>query len=130
MLGLAQTELAEKAGLSKVQVNQIERGRTLWPGAETRRKLAAALGGFHGELIVAAGEITPEEIVEAANVYDPKRAEASLPFPPASTAARVVELMKGMTDAEVGHILATAEFVAGHRQDGRGGGHGPKRAAG
>jgi transcriptional regulator with XRE-family HTH domain len=111
ILGMSQTELAEKAGLSKSEVNAIERGRVLLPGADKRRRLAEALRGFHAELLVNAGEITPEEIIEGANAYDPARAHANQVFPVNSPAAKVVEIMRTLPDEMCEWVLGTARFA-------------------
>ena len=110
-LGLSQAEAADRAGVSRSEMNALERGRVKLPGADKRRRLAAALGGFHAELLVGAGEITPEEIVEGANAYDPQRAGAVSPFPQGSTTARIVELVARMTDEEAQLVLDQAELV-------------------
>lgn len=111
MLGITVTQLAERSGLSKSEISSIEAGRIKLPGADKRRRLAATLGGFHAELLVNAGEITPEEIVEGANAYDPRRLAATMPFPAGTAAARVVALMREMSDAEVDVVLHHAEML-------------------
>lgn len=60
-LGMTQTALAARAGLSKSEVNAVENGRVILPGADKRRRLAQALGVAHLDLLIAAGEITAEE---------------------------------------------------------------------
>lgn len=61
-LGMSQTQLAERASLSKSDINGVVQGRIKLPGAEKRRELAKALGVSHLDLLIAAGEIRPEEI--------------------------------------------------------------------
>ena len=61
-LGVSQTQLADRAGLSKSDINGIVQGRIKLPGPEKRRELAKALGVSHLDLLVAAGEITEQEI--------------------------------------------------------------------
>jgi transcriptional regulator with XRE-family HTH domain len=60
-LGLTQQELAERVGVRRDTIAQIET-RTKLPGADVRRRLAAALGVRHVDLLIAAGELSPEEI--------------------------------------------------------------------
>lgn len=60
-LGMSLTALAIKAGLSKSELSALERGRISLPGADKRRRLAAALGVSHLDLLVAAGELTEAE---------------------------------------------------------------------
>lgn len=62
VLDLTQTELARKAGVPRTTVNRVEKGITKLPEADVRRKLARALHVTHIELLIAAGQITAEEI--------------------------------------------------------------------
>jgi transcriptional regulator with XRE-family HTH domain len=119
LLGITPGELAVRSGVSASDISKIESGKILLPGADKRRRLAKALRGFHAELLVNAGEITPEEIIEGANAYDPKRAKAVAPFPVGTPAARVVDLLKQMTEEEIGVTLAVAEFAARRHQQSR-----------
>jgi transcriptional regulator with XRE-family HTH domain len=76
LLGLTQAELAERAGVLQASVSDLERGRVALPGADARRRLAAALGVPHVDLLVAAGELTAEEAGRPVeDVTDPARAE-------------------------------------------------------
>lgn len=61
-LGLNQTELSNRANVPRTTVNRIENGTTQLPSADIRRRLAAALGVSHLDLLVAAGEITEQEL--------------------------------------------------------------------
>lgn len=61
LLGWTQQRLGEEAGLTKSHLSQIEGGKIALPSAEIRRRLAKALGVRHIDLLIAAGEITPEE---------------------------------------------------------------------
>jgi transcriptional regulator with XRE-family HTH domain len=61
-LGWTQTELARRAGVPRTTVNRVEQGTTKLPEADVRRKLAGALGVRHVDLLVAAGELSPNEI--------------------------------------------------------------------
>lgn len=49
-LELSQDQLAERAGLSRTQVSNLERG-VHEPGSQTIRRLAAALGVQPGDLL-------------------------------------------------------------------------------
>jgi transcriptional regulator with XRE-family HTH domain len=64
-LGLNQTQLAERSGLPRTTINRIESGTTKLPTPEFRRKLAAGLGVSHIDLLIAAGELLPEEVQTA-----------------------------------------------------------------
>jgi len=61
-IGLKQNQLAERAGLPATTINRIEKGVTKLPSADIRRRLATALGLSHLDILVAAGEITREEV--------------------------------------------------------------------
>lgn len=60
--GLTQVALAERASVSRDVIAQIESGKSKLPVPENRRKLAAALGVRHVDLLVAAGELDADEI--------------------------------------------------------------------
>lgn len=111
LLGITLTELANRADLSKSELSAIERGKVLLPGAEKRRRLAAALNGFHAELLVHAGELTPEEVIEGANAYDPLRAKIAPLFPENSPAAKIVEILRTLSDEDAALVLGTARML-------------------
>lgn len=60
--GWSQTELASRAGVPKQTVNRLETGITKLPGALIRRQIAEALGIRHIDMLIAAGEITVDEV--------------------------------------------------------------------
>lgn len=57
-----QTSFAEAIDLDRAYVSQIESGRVALPNAETRRRMARVLGLRHIDLLVAAGELAPDEV--------------------------------------------------------------------
>ncbi|HWV34814.1 MAG TPA: helix-turn-helix transcriptional regulator [Thermomicrobiales bacterium] len=57
--GLSQRALADRSGLSRSYVCDIERGRGAEPSLTTLDKLAAALGASRADLMRAAGLIDP-----------------------------------------------------------------------
>lgn len=61
-LGLSQTKLAQLASVPRETVNRLEAGKVALPTSDARRRLAKALGVRHVDLLVAAGELLPEEI--------------------------------------------------------------------
>lgn len=65
--GLSQTELSARSNVPRVTINRLVKEKTALPDADTRRKLARAMGVSHLNILVAAGEIEPEE-VQAAGV--------------------------------------------------------------
>ena len=67
-LGWTQATLADRAGVERARIAQIEGGRVTLPGAEHRRRIATALGVSHLELLIAAGEITEAEVTQAGAV--------------------------------------------------------------
>lgn len=68
-LHMAQSELADKAGLPRAYVNALETGRIGLPNAERRRLIADALGVRHVDLLLAADEISPDEVGLAQSGY-------------------------------------------------------------
>lgn len=60
-----QTELGRRTGLPRTTINRIETGVTQLPQPDIRRRLAQALGVSHLDLLVAAGELTEDEIQAA-----------------------------------------------------------------
>lgn len=60
-LGKTQRQLAADAGTSPAYISQIEGGKVSLPGAALRRALASGLGVSHLDILVACGELTPEE---------------------------------------------------------------------
>jgi len=67
-LGFTQKRLGEMAGISSARIAQIEGGAVTLPGAVHRRGLATALGVSHLDLLIAAGELTEDEVVAAGMV--------------------------------------------------------------
>jgi transcriptional regulator with XRE-family HTH domain len=61
-LPLSLTDFAKRSGLSKSELSALENGKIGLPGADKRRKLAAALGVSHLDILVAAGEISEDEV--------------------------------------------------------------------
>ncbi len=61
-LGWSQKDLAIRSEVPATTVNRIERGVTKLPEAGVRRRLAEALGVRHVDLLIAAGELTEEEV--------------------------------------------------------------------
>jgi len=63
--GAGQGKLADRAGLPRPYMSQLEAGKVGLPGADIRRRLASALGISHLDLLIAAGELLSEEVVDA-----------------------------------------------------------------
>ncbi len=115
-LGLKLTALALRAQLSKSELSGLEHGKIKLPGADKRRRLAEALRLSHAELLVASGEVTAEEIVEGANVYDPDRRQVAASataqlFPENSPAAKIVEILRTLSDEDAALVLGTARML-------------------
>lgn len=64
-IGMSQIELATAAGLTKSEVSSLELGRIKLPSAAKRRALAGVLRLRHVDLLLAAGELTPDEVPHA-----------------------------------------------------------------
>lgn len=67
-LKVTQTVLAGRAGVSRQTMQAIEGGKIKKPSPDIRRRLAKALGVSHLDVLVAADEITPDEITAAGAV--------------------------------------------------------------
>lgn len=104
-LGMTQTGLAAQAGLTKSEVNAIENGRVKLPGASKRRALAKALRVPHIDLLIAAGELTEDEV--------PREGAPTEPFPEGDPRRKVVEVLPDVPDGDVD----TVYFVARHLVD-------------
>ncbi len=103
--GLSQAELAERAGLSRRGISDLERGERRKPYPATVRRLAEALrleGSLRAALVAAAhqqtpAERTPESVPGALSADRPDRrgrsgARATLPRPLTSFVGRELEL--------------------------------------
>jgi transcriptional regulator with XRE-family HTH domain len=60
--GLSQKAVAESAGVSKGYLSTLEANKIGMPGADTRRRIAKALGVSHVDLLIAAGELRTDEV--------------------------------------------------------------------
>jgi transcriptional regulator with XRE-family HTH domain len=68
VLGMSQTELAGKVGVTQTYISNMELDRVQLPNVEIRRNLAEALRMSHLELLMAIGEIQASEVPGAAAV--------------------------------------------------------------
>jgi transcriptional regulator with XRE-family HTH domain len=92
--GLSQRELADRSGLSRSYVCDIERGRGAHPSVETLDKLGAALGFSRVDLLRASGVI---ETVTGPRETDEER--------------RMLAVFRDLTDAGRISVLRFARFV-------------------
>lgn len=111
-LGLSQTRLAALVGMSRAYLSQIEHGKTTLPSADVRRRLAAHVGLRHIDLLIAAGEIAPDEVPGA----------GAAPAPEAAIAARLAALRpddRASVDYVIGRLeqLREAELAASRPPD-------------
>lgn len=98
-LRLTQADLAHKIGMSASFIAQLEQGYKKRPTKQTLRKLAQALGLRYIDLLIAAGEIDPEDI-EA----DPAFGDEDL--------RRVQALWRDLSDDTRSNIVVLAEGAA------------------
>lgn len=87
--GWTQAELAEKTGLDRARIAQIEGGRVALPGVDHRRRLALALGVSNVDLLIAAHELDADELKAAGLVADVKRG-------PVTIADQIIECVKAI----------------------------------
>jgi transcriptional regulator with XRE-family HTH domain len=64
-LRLSQTAVADAVQMRKSHLSEIERGKIGLPNADVRRRLAKVLGVTQVDILIAAGELTPDELQEA-----------------------------------------------------------------
>lgn len=106
-LGLTQKDAAAVAETTPAYWAQIENGTVKLPGAALRRGIAKALGVNHLDLLVAAGELTPDE----AGV--PPRSE---PDALSAIHARLDPYLAELDPEELDHIERTAKLFAEGRR--------------
>lgn len=100
-LGLTQEGLAERAGVSRDIVAGIESGKSKRPEPENRRRIAAALGLRHVDLLVATGDLLPDEIADTAPRWprdDPDR-------------VRLWELIEALPKGALAYTLRTLGLI-------------------
>lgn len=61
-LGLTQEDVADASGIGRSHLSQVESGKIGLPNVEIRRRLADTLRVRHIDLMIAAGEISEEEV--------------------------------------------------------------------
>ena len=61
-LSIPQGVLADRVGITQGALSGIERGISKFPAADTRRRLARALGVSHLDMLIAAGELDRREL--------------------------------------------------------------------
>lgn len=88
--GISQKELADRVGVSRPYMSQIESGKIGLPGAALRRKIADALHIRHIDLLVAAGELASEEVPSAGAVREP--------FPEGDVRRQIVAVLADILD--------------------------------
>lgn len=124
-LGLSQGRLEARAGLAPGTVSNVELGRSALPVADHRRRLARALGVGHAELLVAAGELSADEVVAAAGTLGVSSDEGRPPLPAwledvaaraaetreASPRARLMRAVVQLTSEEAASLLAVVETL-------------------
>ena len=69
-LSMTQADLGGAVGVDKAYISQSERGKVALPSADPRRRLAEALQLRHVDLLIAAGELEPDEIPGEPSQFD------------------------------------------------------------
>lgn len=101
-LGITQQELADRAGLKRDVIASVESRKSKLPEPETRRKLAVGLGVTHERLLIAAGQLLPNE---ASRVTEPRR------FSPDSGYEAVLAVLDRMSEDEAHALARTGEIL-------------------
>src|SRR4051794_32112214 len=105
--GWNQTEFAERANIKRAHLAQIERGKIALPSGDLRRRLASALDVRHVDILVAAGELTADEI--------PREGAAPEPFPHDATKRQIVQQIATLDASEAVNVSEYIEFRIGLR---------------
>jgi transcriptional regulator with XRE-family HTH domain len=105
--GWNQTEFAARANIKRAHLAQIERGKIALPSGELRRRLAAALDVRHVDILVAAGELTGDEI--------PDEGSAPEPFPHDATKRQIIQQLATLDTSEAVNVSEYIEFRIGLR---------------
>lgn len=100
-LGMTQQELADASGLKRDVIAGIETRKSKLPEPETRRKLAVGLRVTHERLLIAAGQLLPEE---ASRQTEQRR------YSPESAYDAVLAVLDRMTEEEA-QALAEAGAI-------------------
>lgn len=106
-LGITQEQLADRSGLRRDAIAGIESGKSKKPLPDTRRKLAAGLGVSHEAILIAAGELLPEE---ASRPLEPPR------YAPGSGYAAVLCVLDRMADDEARLLAEAGLLLLRHRR--------------
>lgn len=107
-LGMSQTELADRAGLARAHLSEIERGRIAFPNAGIRRDLARALGTTHVVVLIAAGELSPDEVDMPSN--------PALTFPADDPRADLITLASRLSETDARSLVALATHLLTERE--------------
>lgn len=114
-IGLSQTELADRVGIRKGYMSQIESGKIGLPNADLRRRLATALRVRHVDLLIAAGELTRDELPVVGEPAPGSEADELLASMPEDIRDITIELMRRYA-RRYGQVLEAVEELS-LRQD-------------
>lgn len=114
-LGMSQTELAERVGVTQTYISNMELQRVQLPNADVRRALAAALRISHLDLLVLIGEIEESEVPGAASVRPiiPGVLQALDKLPPSSRQA----IEQIIHDVSAAHAASDDESLISSESD-------------
>lgn len=101
--GWNQTEFAERAEIKRAHLAQIERGKIALPNGDLRRRLAAALGVRHVDILVAAGELTADEI--------PREGDIPEAFPHDPIKRQIVAWLVTLNAADAQSVWTFVDYV-------------------
>lgn len=112
-LGMTQEQLAARLGVRPAHLSQIETGAVKLPAADLRRALAATLGVRHVDILVAGGELLPEEVPlaglpAATSAWD----HLVTPLSPESRRA-LVEMARTMAELDARSLSRPRELETG-----------------
>ena len=108
-MGMTAVRLAEAAGTTSPNISQIESGKTRLPSVEMRRRLADVLGLTNLDFLVAAGEVTRDEVEQ--------KEPPPPPYP--SEVMAIAALANALPSEDRRAVAALLERLVGAREEAR-----------
>lgn len=108
-LNWSQEDLAERSGMRRPHLAQLETGRIRFPEPEVRAAIAKALGTTDGELLRLAG------VTRAPEDKEPEPMTPVVGELPEDPRARLAELLPLLDERQARYVAVHVEFILGLR---------------
>jgi transcriptional regulator with XRE-family HTH domain len=105
--GRTQQATADDAGIDRPHLSMIESGKIAWPNADIRRRIARALDLSPLDLLIAAGELSAEDVAGMA------RRE---PFAAGDPRRTLMERSAQLTDEDIAALLHMCDWFDAQRR--------------